>query len=150
MDFLQISIYDFFVFGILFIIFIAIFLLSLLLNGAFRNVLLVFCLLFFISIPFLNIFIMDNYINKVAFNLNIARKMHYTNAFILNGEITNQGKKAIESCNIYLYINKKYPLNPDFIIQINEKIAQNTSLNIDKIINDFDYNDPKSIKIRCF
>lgn len=153
MDFSYISIFDFLVFGILIIFNIIIFLCGLILSGIKKILLFFLSFLLFLSLPFLNIYIVDNYINKVNFEVTNAKKLVYSNSFFISGKITNEGKQDLSKCNLYLYINNLYPLQkPEFLINL-ENIDLNRGGNIefDKIIDNFNFDDKyKKLSIRCF
>lgn len=153
MDFSYISIFDFLVFSILLIINIAIFLLGLLFGDIKR--ILLFCIAFilFVALPFLNVFIVDNYINKVSLELTSARKLVYSNSFFVDGKITNQGKQDLNKCNLYLYINSLYPLQkPEFLINLeNLSLTRGKSIDFSNVVDNFKFDDKyKKISIRCF
>ena len=107
----------------------------------------------FLLLPFLNILIMDNYINQVKLEIASAKKLVYSNSFFISGKITNEGKQDLSKCNLYLYINNLYPLQkPEFLINL-ENIDLNRGGNIefDKIIDNFNFDDKyKKLSIRCF
>lgn len=153
MDFSYISIFDFIVFGILIIFNIIIFLCGLILSGIKKILLFFLSFILFLSLPFLNIYIVDNYINKVNFEVTNAKKLVYSNSFFISGKITNEGKQDLSKCNLYLYINNLYPLQkPEFLINL-ENIDLNRGGNIefDKIIDNFNFDDKyKKLSIRCF
>ena len=153
MDFSYISIFDFLVFGILIIFNIIIFLCGLILSSIKKILLFFLSFLLFLSLPFLNIYIVDNYINKVNFEVTNAKKLVYSNSFFISGKITNEGKQDLSKCNLYLYINNLYPLQkPEFLINL-ENIDLNRGGNIefDKIIDNFNFDDKyKKLSIRCF
>lgn len=153
MDFSYISIFDFLVFGILIIFNIIIFLCGLILSGIKKILLFFLSFILFLSLPFLNIYIVDNYINKVNFEVTNAKKLVYSNSFFISGKITNEGKQDLSKCNLYLYINNLYPLQkPEFLINL-ENIDLNRGGNIefDKIIDNFNFdNKYKKLSIRCF
>ncbi len=153
MDFSYISIFDFLVFGILIIFNIIIFLCGLILSGIKKILLFFLSFILFLSLPFLNIYIVDNYINKVNFEVTNAKKLVYSNSFFISGKITNEGKQDLSKCNLYLYINNLYPLQkPEFLINL-ENIDLNRGGNIefDKIIDNFNFDDKyKKLSIRCF
>lgn len=153
MDFSYISIFDFLVFGILIIFNIIIFLCGLILSSIKKILLFFLSFILFLSLPFLNIYIVDNYINKVNFEVTNAKKLVYSNSFFISGKITNEGKQDLSKCNLYLYINNLYPLQkPEFLINL-ENIDLNRGGNIefDKIIDNFNFdNKYKKLSIRCF
>lgn len=153
MDFSQITIYDFFVFGIIFIWIIIILLLGLYARGWLRILLCSFTFLLFLAAPFLNIIIMDNYINKVELVLNSAKKLVYIDTFFIDGKITNKGKKIINNCILYMYINKIFPFQkPEYIVLLNDvDLKVDSTFEFNKMIKDFKHDDEyKKIKIRCF
>ena len=153
MDFSYISIFDFRVFGILIIFNIIIFLCGLILSGIKKILLFFLSFLLFLSLPFLNIYIVDNYINKVNFEVTNAKKLVYSNSFFISGKITNEGKQDLSKCNLYLYINNLYPLQkPEFLINLeNIDLNRGSNIEFDKIIDNFNFDDKyKKLSIRCF
>ena len=107
----------------------------------------------FFALPFLNVFIIDNYINKVDLEITSAKKLMYSNAFFIGGKITNQGKQDLHKCNLYLYINNLYPLQkPEFLINMeNLDLTYKKSIDFSQIIDNFTFDDTyKKISIRCF
>ena len=153
MDFSYISILDFLVFGILLIINIAIFLLGFI-AGKIKMILL-FCIasILFLALPFLNVFIVDNYINKVSLELTSAKKLVYSDSFFIAGKITNQGKQDLNKCNLHIYISSLYPLQkPEFLINLeNLNLTRGNSIDFSEIIDNFKFDDKyKKISIRCF
>ena len=153
MDFSYISVFDFIVFSILLIINIIIFLLGFLFSKIKRIIFFCIAFILFLALPFLNIVIVDNYINKVALEITSAKKLVYSNAFFIDGKITNIGKQDLSKCNLYLYINSLYPLQKsEFLINFeNINLARGKSIDFNKIIDDFKFDDKyKKISIRCF
>lgn len=148
----HITIYDFMIFAFIFIIFIIIFLLGILSKRWIKIILLSISFILFISLPFLTIFIMHNYINKVDFKLDNAKKLVYVNAFFIDGEIINKGKKDIKQCNINIYINKNHLFqNPEYKIVFQDlKLKKNETFKFDKMIDNFSYDNYKKILIYCF
>ncbi len=153
MDFSYISIFDFIVFGILIIFNIIIFLCGLILSGIKKILLFFLSFLLFLSLPFLNIYIVDNYINKVNFEVTNAKKLVYSNSFFISGKITNEGKQDLSKCNLYLYINNLYPLQkPEFLINLeNIDLNRGSIIEFEKFIDSFNFDDKyKKLSIRCF
>lgn len=153
MDFSYISIFDFLVFGILIIFNIIIFLCGLILSGIKKILLFFLSFVLFLSLPFLNIYIVDNYINKVNFEVTNAKKLVYSNSFFISGEITNEGKQDLSKCNLYLYINNLYPLQkPEFLINLeNIDLNRGSIIEFEKFIDSFNFDDKyKKLSIRCF
>lgn len=153
MDFSYISILDFLVFGILLIVNLAIFLLGFIVGKI--KMILLFCIAFilFLALPFLNVFIVDNYINKVSLELTSAKKLVYSDSFFIAGKITNQGKQDLNKCNLYIYISSLYPLQkPEFLINLeNLNLTRGNSIDFSEIIDNFKFDDKyKKISIRCF
>lgn len=153
MDFSYISIFDFIVFGILIIFNIIIFLCGLILSGIKKILLFFLSFILFLSLPFLNIYIVDNYINKVNFEVTNAKKLVYSNSFFISGKITNEGKQDLSKCNLYLYINNLYPLQkPEFLINLeNIDLNRGSIIEFEKFIDSFNFDDKyKKLSIRCF
>ena len=153
MDFSYISIFDFLVFGILIIFNIIIFLCGLILSGIKKILLFFLSFILFLSLPFLNIYIVDNYINKVNFEVTNAKKLVYSNSFFISGKITNEGKQDLSKCNLYLYINNLYPLQkPEFLINLeNIDLNRGSIIEFEKFIDSFNFDDKyKKLSIRCF
>ena len=153
MDFSYISIFDFIVFGILIIFNIIIFLCGLILSGIKKILLFFLSFILFLSLPFLNIYIVDNYINKVNFEVTNAKKLVFTNSFFISGKITNEGKQDLSKCNLYLYINNLYPLQkPEFLINLeNIDLNRGSIIEFEKFIDNFNFDDKyKKLSIRCF
>lgn len=153
MDFSYISIFDFIVFGILIIFNIIIFLCGLILSGIKKILLFFLSFVLFLSLPFLNIYIVDNYINKVNFEVTNAKKLVYSNSFFISGKITNEGKQDLSKCNLYLYINNLYPLQkPEFLINLeNIDLNRGSIIEFEKFIDSFNFDDKyKKLSIRCF
>lgn len=153
MDFSYISIFDFIVFGILIIFNIIIFLCGLILSGIKKILLFFLSFILFLSLPFLNIYIVDNYINKVNFEVTNAKKLVYSNSFFISGKITNEGKQDLSKCNLYLYINNLYPLQkPEFLINLeNIDLNRGSIIEFEKFIDNFNFDDKyKKLSIRCF
>ena len=153
MDFSYISIFDFLVFGILIIFNIIIFLCGLILSGIKKILLFFLSFILFLSLPFLNIYIVDNYINKVNFEVTNAKKLVYSNSFFISGKITNEGKQDLSKCNLYLYINNLYPLQkPEFLINLeNIDLNRGSIIEFERFIDNFNFDDKyKKLSIRCF
>lgn len=153
MDFSYISIFDFIVFGILIIFNIIIFLCGLILSGIKKILLFFLSFILFLSLPFLNIYIVDNYINKVNFEVTNAKKLVYSNSFFISGKITNEGKQDLSKCNLYLYINNLYPLQkPEFLINLeNIDLNRGSIIEFERFIDNFNFDDKyKKLSIRCF
>lgn len=153
MDFSYISIFDFLVFGILIIFNIIIFLCGLILSSIKKILLFFLSFILFLSLPFLNIYIVDNYINKVNFEVTNAKKLVYSNSFFISGKITNEGKQDLSKCNLYLYINNLYPLQkPEFLINLeNIDLNRGSIIEFEKFIDNFNFDDKyKKLSIRCF
>ncbi len=153
MDFSYISIFDFLVFGILIIFNIIIFLCGLILSGIKKILLFFLSFILFLSLPFLNIYIVDNYINKVNFEVTNSKKLVYSNSFFISGKITNEGKQDLSKCNLYLYINNLYPLQkPEFLINLeNIDLNRGSIIEFEKFIDNFNFDDKyKKLSIRCF
>lgn len=153
MDFSYISIFDFIVFGILIIFNIIIFLCGLILSSIKKILLFFLSFVLFLSLPFLNIYIVDNYINKVNFEVTNAKKLVYSNSFFISGKITNEGKQDLSKCNLYLYINNLYPLQkPEFLINLeNIDLNRGSIIEFEKFIDNFNFDDKyKKLSIRCF
>lgn len=153
MDFSYISIFDFIVFGILIIFNIIIFLCGLILSGIKKILLFFLSFILFLSLPFLNIYIVDNYINKVNFEVTNAKKLVYSNSFFISGKITNEGKQDLSKCNLYLYINNLYPLQkPEFLINLeNIDLNRGSIIEFERFIDSFNFDDKyKKLSIRCF
>ena len=153
MDFSYISIFDFLVFGVLIVFNIIVFLCGLILSGIKKILLFFLSFLLFLSLPFLNIYIVDNYINKVNFEVTNAKKLVYSNSFFISGKITNEGKQDLSKCNLYLYINNLYPLQkPEFLINLeNIDLNRGSIIEFEKFIDNFNFDDKyKKLSIRCF
>ena len=153
MDFSYISVFDFVVFAILLVINIIVFLLGFLCGKIKRILFFSIAFILFFALPFLNVFIIDNYINKVALEITSAKKLMYSNAFFIDGKITNQGKQDLHKCILYLYINNLYPLQkPEFLINMeNLNLTYKKSIDFSQIIDQFTFDDTyKKISIRCF
>lgn len=153
MDFSYISIFDFLVFGVLIVFNIIVFLCGLILSGIKKILLFFLSFVLFLSLPFLNIYIVDNYINKVNFEVTNAKKLVYSNSFFISGKITNEGKQDLSKCNLYLYINNLYPLQkPEFLINLeNIDLNRGSIIEFEKFIDSFNFDDKyKKLSIRCF
>lgn len=153
MDFSYISIFDFLVFGVLIVFNIIVFLCGLILSGIKKILLFFLSFVLFLSLPFLNIYIVDNYINKVNFEVTNAKKLVYSNSFFISGKITNEGKQDLSKCNLYLYINNLYPLQkPEFLINLeNIDLNRGSIIEFEKFIDNFNFDDKyKKLSIRCF
>lgn len=153
MDFSYISIFDFIVFGILIVANIIIFLGGLLVKGIKKILLIILSAILFLCLPFLNVYIIDNYINKVDLEIKTAKKLVYSNSFFINGNIINKGKQDLNKCILYIYIDRFYPIQkPEFTINLdNVKLSVGGNLEFDKVIDNFNFDDKyKKISIRCF
>lgn len=153
MDFSYISIFDFLVFGVLIVFNIIVFLCGLILSSIKKILLFFLSFILFLSLPFLNIYIVDNYINKVNFEVTNAKKLVYSNSFFISGKITNEGKQDLSKCNLYLYINNLYPLQkPEFLINLeNIDLNRGSIIEFEKFIDNFNFDDKyKKLSIRCF
>ena len=153
MDFSYISIFDFLVFGVLIVFNIIVFLGGLITTGIKKILLFFLSFVLFLSLPFLNIYIVDNYINKVNFEVTNAKKLVYSNSFFISGKITNEGKQDLSKCNLYLYINNLYPLQkPEFLINLeNIDLNRGSIIEFERFIDNFNFDDKyKKLSIRCF
>lgn len=153
MDFSYISIFDFIVFGVLIVFNIIVFLGGLITTGIKKILLFMISLIMFLLLPFLNILIMDNYINQVKLEIANAKKLVYSNSFFISGKITNEGKQDLSKCNLYLYINNLYPLQkPEFLINLeNIDLNRGSIIEFEKFIDNFNFDDKyKKLSIRCF
>lgn len=151
MDFSDITIYDFLSFGAILIALILCFILTLATKGALRGIFAAFSIILFLASPFLNIIIMDNFINKISLNAESSHRLRYTENYFLSAIITNNGRKMISHCRVGLYINARYPLNPDFsFVFENLNLSPAQSTNIEKMIENVEFDDINAMKIRCF
>lgn len=147
----QVGFYDFFVGITLFFTFIVILMFGFLLRGAVKWVIFSLCVLLFFALPFLNILILDNFINKIAFNDNGSKKLVYIDSFYINGVLKNLGKKPIKKCHFNLYIKHKFPLNPDYKVIISDlDLKVGAEVEIEKMIDNFKDESVREIRIRCF
>ncbi len=147
----QVGFWDFFVGFVLFFAFIVILMFGFLLRGAVKWLVFSFCVLLFFALPFLNILILDNFINKVVFSDNGSKKLVYIDSFFLNGTLQNVGKNLIKKCHFNLYVKNKFPLNPDYKVIISDlDLKVGAEAEIEKMIDNFKDDAPKEIKIRCF
>lgn len=152
MDFSQISIYDFFVFFIILVVMIISLLCALLAKKTLRAIFFALTILLFLISPILNLFIIEYYINKVDLIIETSKKLTYTESYFLSGLLRNEGRKKIQYCHLGIYTKNFYPLQkPEFLFVLdNLNLASNASAKFEKMINNFKYDDIKTIKIRCF
>lgn len=148
---IEFSIYDFFIFTCTFIIFIIIFLLCFVVRGKLKIVAFSITFFVFISLPFINIFIMDKYINKAEFINKDSKKLVYINNYFISGIITNKSNKTINKCYFGVYINKIFPFQkPEFYFVLDDlNLAPNSNIDINQTIENFNFIDIKSIKFYC-
>lgn len=147
----QVGFYDFFVGIALFLGFLLILMLGFLMRGAIKWLIFSLCVLLFFALPFLNILILDNVINKVTFTDNGSKKLVYIDSFYISGVLKNVGKNIIKKCHFNLYIKRKFPLNPDYKVIVRDlDLGVGKETQIEQMVDNFKDDAPKEIKIRCF
>ena len=147
----QVGFWDFFVGIALFFAFVIIFMLGFLVHSGAKWVIFGFCTILFFALPFLNIIILDNFINKVAFADGGSKKLVYIDSFYLNGNLQNIGKKPIKNCHFNLYTKQKFPFRPDYKVIIGDlDLKVGDKAQIERTIDNFKDDAVREIKIRCF
>lgn len=149
---IPISMADILVFGILFIIFVISFVLGFMFKGKVKILIFAISYVLFFSIPFLTALITNGYIYRAEFKDLESRKLVYINNYFVNGILTNKGKISLKECRIGIYINKKFPFQkPEYEVNLSPlKLNVGDSLEISETIPNFDAENIKYIKFRCF
>ena len=147
----QVGFYDFFVGIVLFCVFTIILMLGFLARGAVKWLIFCLCLLLFFTLPFLNLLIVDNFINKVTFTDNGSKKLVYIDSYFLNGTLQNQGKNNLKKCHFYLYVKNAFPSSPEYrIVVSNLDLKVGAETQIESSVDNFKADAIREIKIRCF
>lgn len=150
MELPQITLFDILVGSGLFAIFIIIFLLGVMIKHKVRIVFFSLAALLFLALPFLNLLIIDGYINKVEFSNIDSKKLVYMPSYLINGEISNHGKRVLKQCELNVYVNRKFPLSPEYKVILSDlelKVGQKAP--VLKTIDDFKADNIRYIKLRC-
>lgn len=140
------------IFGIgLFCVFIIVLLVGFLASGIVKWSIFSVAIILFFALPFFNIFILENFIYKANFIDNGSKKLVYIDSFLLRGIVQNEGKATFKNCDFYLYVKNIYPLKSDYIIKFSDLHLQvGDKIEIEKSIDNFNGDEIKRIKIRCF
>ena len=147
----QVGFWDFFVGIALFFAFIIILMIGFLLRGGAKWAIFGLCVLLFFALPFFNILILDNFINKVAFADSGSKKLTYIDSFYLHGTLKNVGKTTLKKCHFNLYVKNKFPLNPDYKVIVSDlDLKMGAEAEIERTIDNFKDESVREIKIRCF
>lgn len=147
----QFGFYDFFVGIALFCAFVVVLMLGFLARGAIKWAIFVLCVLLFFALPFFNILIVDNFVNKAVFSDSGSKKLVYIDSFLLQGTLQNQGKKPLKKCDFNIYVNNKFPRNPEYRIVVSDlNLKVGTEAQIEQSIDNFKGDGAREIKIRCF
>lgn len=150
MELPQIGIYDVLVGSGLFTIFVIIFLFGVMIKNKVRIIFFSLSFLLFLALPFLNIFIIDGYISKAQFNNIDSKKLVYIHSYLLNGEISNLGKRTLNVCELNVYVDRKFPFSPEYKVILNDlKLKVGQKVPILESIDDFKAENIRYIKLRC-
>ena len=141
-------------FAFTFLVFAIIFLLSNISNGKIKITLSLISFLAFLGIPFLSIFIVNNYFFKTKWSDEGSKKLSYIDNYLITGKLENKGKKKINKCDIVVYENaflsgffKKYPI---YEIQINDlNLLPNQTIKINESISNFKDEKIKNMGFFC-
>lgn len=145
----QFGFYDFFVGIALFCAFVVVLMLGFLARGAIKWAIFVLCVLLFFALPFFNILIVDNFVNKAVFSDSGSKKLVYIDSFLLQGTLQNQGKKPLKKCDFNIYVKSRYPLKPDYKVIFSDlNLGVGQSIEIEKSIENFKSEGIKTIKTR--
>lgn len=145
-----ISAFDFLVGAGLLGVFLVIFCLAFLAKNLTQIALFFLCALIFLALPFFNILILDNFINKTSWRGD-SHKLTYIDSYLLRGVLKNEGRKNIARCEFFLYTKSRYPLKSDFKIVFNAlDLRVGGEIALEKIINNFSAETVRDVKIRCF
>jgi len=107
-------IYDYILFGTVFILFILFIILAIVVRNrvGFSIFLVLFSFIFLVFAPFFGYIQMHKYLFKNSTTLISQKRLHFTKALIVKGSITNQSKTNFKSCVVtisaYKVTNNKY------------------------------------------
>lgn len=150
-DFSQFGVFDFCVFGFVFIVFLIFFLLGMLFKHKIRIVFLSFSFILFLIMPLLVALIMNGFINRVEFSDTESRKLAYIENYFIKGQLTNRGVRVLNECRIGIYIKRFYPLKPEYQIILSKlDFAPKATLQIEETIANFKPDSIAYLKFRCF
>lgn len=140
-------------FAFAFLVFAIIFLLSNISSGKIKITLSLISFLAFLGIPFLSIFIVNNYFFKTKWSNEGSKKLSYIDNYLITGKLENKGKKKINKCDVVVYeslIFSGFLKNPIYKIEIsNLNLEPNKEIKINESISNFKEERAKNIGFFC-